>query len=396
MVSVICPGCGKSFRGKEEFAGKRVKCPKCGKRFEYPSFSALSTEVSAAATIPAQDTAARLVMQVVDVKWPSRPGVLANELKCYGCGIGSEYVYCYSYPTHVEMAELKNESRFRIKVGKAVGNPIERIYQQFSGNKTARSEPPVVLLLFQTLASRHLESWLHKQLDRAADAGGSEWFHTNPDELVKLFQRYLRDASHPVVEPSNSNSSKAEYTVRNTAATPKFARIGPATSVDDVVISVRPRRYRKSTTEITTNKMRESRRLDEVIDRAGRITVGQICAETGYSLQRVLSHVNWFIDRGSMSLEGLANSQQQTVSSDESSAEKPRSSAYQRKKKVGRAIQALMNSGQYTVDEIAEKAGCSAKRVWSHIHWLNQTRERAVLNDKNQVVMIGPSPPFRD
>jgi hypothetical protein len=36
-ISVQCPGCGKSLKGPDELAGKRVKCPKCGRQFQLPA-----------------------------------------------------------------------------------------------------------------------------------------------------------------------------------------------------------------------------------------------------------------------------------------------------------------------------------------------------------------------
>lgn len=36
-ISVQCPGCGKGLHGKDELAGKRVKCPKCGHEFAFPA-----------------------------------------------------------------------------------------------------------------------------------------------------------------------------------------------------------------------------------------------------------------------------------------------------------------------------------------------------------------------
>jgi hypothetical protein len=35
-ISLQCPGCGKTLKGKEDLAGKRVKCPACGKAITLP------------------------------------------------------------------------------------------------------------------------------------------------------------------------------------------------------------------------------------------------------------------------------------------------------------------------------------------------------------------------
>jgi hypothetical protein len=92
---------------------------------------------------------------------------------------------------YLEIAELKKEKIFKIKVGMAKKDPIGRIYSQVSASKTAQSEQPTVLLIFETLKCSHLERWLHKRLERAADAYGVEWFYTNPDRLLELFGEYL-------------------------------------------------------------------------------------------------------------------------------------------------------------------------------------------------------------
>jgi hypothetical protein len=36
-ISVACPGCGKRLKGKDELAGRRVKCPSCAHGFSIPS-----------------------------------------------------------------------------------------------------------------------------------------------------------------------------------------------------------------------------------------------------------------------------------------------------------------------------------------------------------------------
>lgn len=78
----------------------------------------------------------------------------------------------------------------------------------------------------------------------------------------------------------------------------KYATKGPATSSEDIVVSLKPRTIRKRTTEIKTKRMKESHRLDEVLEQRGRLTIGELCDETGYSLSRVLEHVNYIIDIG--------------------------------------------------------------------------------------------------
>lgn len=323
MASVKCPSCKTNFRGNEQLAGKRVKCPKCGHRFEHPPFSesvALPIESSgfqaAAPSIPSSSTSDRvsdvpaafrtenLTVQHLGNQWQARKGVILSQAKCYGCGIGSEYVYCYSYPTHLELADLKKDKCFRIKVGSASGDPIERICQQFAGNKTALSEPPIVLLLFQTLSARHLERWLHKRLNRVQEAAGTEWFVSNLEELIELYGEYLREASRHSDEVSTPDMPAKERKVQEIkSVTSNFARAGPATSGGDVVVFIRPCLSRKPTAELRSKRKRQGHRIHEVLERLGRVSVNGLCEETGYSVIRVLDHVNWAIKLGLAKLD---------------------------------------------------------------------------------------------
>ncbi len=57
MIAFNCPGCGKLFKVKEEYAGKRSKCPGCGKPVLEPmpeaTVAATPSEVGKAASAPA-------------------------------------------------------------------------------------------------------------------------------------------------------------------------------------------------------------------------------------------------------------------------------------------------------------------------------------------------------
>jgi hypothetical protein len=141
-----------------------------------------------------------------DIVWKPRPGVDVSGLRTFGCGFGSEFVYCYSFPSLIEMAQLKQAESFRIKVGKADRDPIDRISYQLGWNKTATPEFAQALLVFQTEDCGRLERWLHRRLERAGDACGAEWFNSNPSQLISLYQKYLQeDAQEP---PSTVKSKK--------------------------------------------------------------------------------------------------------------------------------------------------------------------------------------------
>lgn len=141
---------------------------------------------------------------LVDIEWSPIGKVVTKHAKTYGTGEGDEYVYCYSYPIFLEVAQLKKEINYRIKVGKATGNPINRIHQQISAAKTAISESPLVLSVFQTGSSHSLEKWLHRRLERAVDSVGVEWFYTNPDQILSLYCEYVK---HPfTIEDSSAEA----------------------------------------------------------------------------------------------------------------------------------------------------------------------------------------------
>lgn len=93
----------------------------------------------------------------------------------------------------------------------------------------------------------------------------------------------------------------------------KYELLGPARDANDIIQSIRPRPQHKPTAQIKTKKMQESHRLDRVIEAAGRISIGEICKKTGYSLGRVLAHVNYLIDKGYAHLYGRANLEQMNL-----------------------------------------------------------------------------------
>lgn len=53
----------------------------------------------------------------------------------------------------------------------------------------------------------------------------------------------------------------------------------------------------------------------------------------------------------------------------------------------GHRIQAVMNSGLFTPNEIAQKTGLSLKRVWNHVNY-EVGKLRAEVNDNDQVVVL--------
>lgn len=75
-ISVQCPGCGKSLHGKDELAGKRVKCPKCGQIISIPAI--LSSAPEATLTIPSPLPAPAAAAPQVASKRPTTSDTPAN------------------------------------------------------------------------------------------------------------------------------------------------------------------------------------------------------------------------------------------------------------------------------------------------------------------------------
>lgn len=216
-------------------------------------------------------------VKLIDVQWLPRAGIKTADIKTYGYGFGTEYVYCYSFQTILELARLKQENHHGIKVGSAIGNPVDRIYQQCSGSKTALSEWPIVLLVFQTVAARHLERWIHKHLQRVPGSGGSEWFHTNLEELVDLFRTYLTEAIQSFGEPADlSISSEIEIT-----------SLAGSTS-----------RERRGET-----RNQQGHRIQAAMKLGVPVSVLEIVKLTGLNQGRVVGHIEYEISKGRAMLD---------------------------------------------------------------------------------------------
>ena len=77
-------------------------------------------------------------------------------------------------------------------------------------------------------------------------------------------------------------------------------------------------------------------------------------------------------------------------------AAEPALSAYEKKRIVGERIDALMQAGKHTADEIATAVGCSLARVQSHFNSSNDAKQpRYALNAAQQIVLVGKPIAFR-
>lgn len=103
-------------------------------------------------------------------------------------GQGSQRVYVYSYPVHRELAELKGEDSWPIKIGRSGFFLQERVKEQIG---TATPEWPVVHLAIHTDSAKNLEHMLHLWLiedGRQVEGPGIEWFDASPNRVMSLLQ----------------------------------------------------------------------------------------------------------------------------------------------------------------------------------------------------------------
>ncbi|MBH2533989.1 GIY-YIG nuclease family protein [Serratia marcescens] len=96
-------------------------------------------------------------------------------------------VYAYYFPAYQELAELKKDDRWPIKIGLTTTNIAQRISSQTS---TAFPEAPVTAFEIECDDCYKLEKAIHSVLDhknkRLTSALGKEWFLTNPKELGEI------------------------------------------------------------------------------------------------------------------------------------------------------------------------------------------------------------------
>jgi hypothetical protein len=104
-------------------------------------------------------------------------------------GVGSGAAYLYYLPTYRILAESNGEKLWPCKVGRTGQDPLTRILSQAA---TALPEKPHVAIIIHTDQPAVLESTLHGALTLRGrlieDSPGSEWFLTNPDEVLALAQ----------------------------------------------------------------------------------------------------------------------------------------------------------------------------------------------------------------
>lgn len=97
------------------------------------------------------------------------------------------FVYAYYLPSYKELALLKGQLNWPIKIGKTAIGVQERVSSQAA---TAVPEVPKMVFEIECEDGHKLEKAIHSVLDyraqRLENALGIEWFNTNPTELKAI------------------------------------------------------------------------------------------------------------------------------------------------------------------------------------------------------------------
>lgn len=103
-------------------------------------------------------------------------------------GNGENWVYLYYFDNHKRDAVSQGKNIWECKIGSTYRNPKDRIRELTKGYPTA----PITALLFRTDKHEVLEKTIHRILElrgnRIDNAQGDEWFWTNPDIVLEIYE----------------------------------------------------------------------------------------------------------------------------------------------------------------------------------------------------------------
>jgi len=101
--------------------------------------------------------------------------------------VKNNFVYAYYFPAYKELAELKGESSWPVKIGLSTTSIDQRVAMQVG---TAMPERPVMLFEVECDDCAKLEKAIHAVLDvkgfKMPESLGNEWFRINPTELMAI------------------------------------------------------------------------------------------------------------------------------------------------------------------------------------------------------------------
>ncbi|NCQ79457.1 MAG: GIY-YIG nuclease family protein [Microcystis aeruginosa W13-15] len=102
-------------------------------------------------------------------------------------GEGKNAVYLYYFNNYKSFSLMKGESNWPCKIGRTDRDPLIRILSQSS---TALPEKPTIEFIIKTEDSALLETMIHSILKvrnrYIQDSPGTEWFNTNPTEVLEI------------------------------------------------------------------------------------------------------------------------------------------------------------------------------------------------------------------
>jgi hypothetical protein len=113
---------------------------------------------------------------------------------------GHDEVYAFTFPSLQELARVKGNEHYPIKIGYCsgeFGGVFARI-RQLVVEPAAYPERPKLLLVCTCHDGRKMENAVHRDLRskgrRVTTAVGREWFYSNKDEVIDVCSSYCRGA----------------------------------------------------------------------------------------------------------------------------------------------------------------------------------------------------------
>ena len=129
---------------------------------------------------------------------PAKPKKVATKVKpeevLYEEPGMNQSCYAFYYPAYRELAELKGEEVWPIKIGKTeTGESAAQRVDAQSGTNVC--EQPVLVFDIRCSSARKTEDFLHEHLNNKGqwkeDAPGQEWFNTNPEQIRAALEFYM-------------------------------------------------------------------------------------------------------------------------------------------------------------------------------------------------------------
>lgn len=121
-------------------------------------------------------------------------------------GNGENWVYLYYFDNHKRDAVSQGKNIWECKIGSTHRNPEDRIRELTRGGYPTA---PIIALLFRIDKHEVLEKTIHRILElrgyRIDNAQGDEWFWTNPDIVLEIYDfviygNPIRTEKHRYVE----------------------------------------------------------------------------------------------------------------------------------------------------------------------------------------------------